>query len=68
MYMYKGVFSRIVYTTIWLMNTSALSGEEVALIWKITTRKYHSYWEEFQEIVQDPPITTSPALTAFQNV
>ena len=30
----------IVYTTTWLMNTRALSGEEVAPMWKITTRKY----------------------------
>ena len=40
MYMCKGTFSRTVYTTIRLMNTRALSGEEVALMWKITTRKY----------------------------
>ena len=36
MYIFKGTFSRIVYTTIWLMNTRALSGEEVTLMWKIT--------------------------------
>ena len=39
-YAYATKISRIVYTIIWLINTRALSGEEVALIWKITTRKY----------------------------
>ena len=40
MYMCKGAFSRVVYTTIWLINTRTFSGEEVALMWKMTTRKY----------------------------
>ena len=29
---------------------------------------HHSYWEQFQEIVQDPSVTMSPTLTAFQSV
>ena len=29
---------------------------------------HHSYWEKFQEIIQDPSVTMSPALTAFQCV
>ena len=40
MYMSKGTFSRTVYTITRLTNTKALSGEEVALMWKFTTRKY----------------------------
>ena len=29
---------------------------------------HHSYWKEFQEIVQGQSITMSPTLTAFQSV
>ena len=35
MYMCRGTLSRIVYTTTWLMNTMALSGEEVAFMWRM---------------------------------
>ena len=44
MYMWMGTFSFVAYTTIWLMKTSALSGEEVALMWKIIlmTVKQHT--------------------------
>jgi len=28
----------------------------------------HSHWEKFKEVVQNPPITMPPALSAFQGV
>ena len=40
------------------MNTSALSGEEVALmhVEDHHQKVHHSYWEQFKEIVQARPI------------